>query len=193
MSPSDCGPGEDSISGIYVDTGLPHCFRAKGHCYLRQICTQHTVSACSVLRRMSARACPQVELVLCHVDLQEMRRLLAAHRVMTQRPGDSCAREFATFEAGMHYVEETYLKACMSQDCSMMRALSGRPGEHKQHIECVCIGTSHICRGPPVRCGGLSPRRQQQSTWTRTRPRSNNRRLKDRSRLRLPTCPANPF
>ena len=56
----------------------------------------------------------KVELVLCHVDSPEMRRLLAAHRVVTQRPGDPGAREFATFEAGMHYVEDTYLKASIS-------------------------------------------------------------------------------
>ncbi len=77
---------------------------------------------------MSASTCLQVELVLCHVDLPEMRRLLAAHRVVTQRPGDSGAREFATFEAGMHYVEETYLKASVPQGFSMMR------GNIHQHI-----------------------------------------------------------
>ena len=49
--------------------------------------------------------------MLCHADLPEMRRLLMAHHVIALQPGDPAgAREFATFEAGMHYVEETYLK-----------------------------------------------------------------------------------
>ena len=53
--------------------------------------------------------------MLCHVDLPEMRRLLVAHHVVALRPGDPAgAREFATFEAGMHYVEDTYLKVLSS-------------------------------------------------------------------------------
>ena len=59
----------------------------------------------------------QVELVLCHVELPEMRRLLVAHHVVALQPGEPAgAREFATFEAGMHYVEETYLKASSASE-----------------------------------------------------------------------------
>ncbi len=38
-----------------------------------------------------------------------------AHHVIAAQPGEPAgAREFATFEAGMHYVEETYLKVMLA-------------------------------------------------------------------------------
>lgn len=49
----------------------------------------------------------QVELVLCHVDGGQVRRLLQAHGVVTGALG---ARVFATVDEGLLHVEEQYLK-----------------------------------------------------------------------------------
>lgn len=107
-------------------------------------------------------AVTQVELVLCHVDLPEMRRLLVAHHVVALKPGDPAgAREFATFEAGMQYVEETYLKVnalrntpALHMSWAVNHVCLCAAYEHSRRA-CALMHCGHAKRGSQIIAGGL--------------------------------------